>query len=261
MNVLMAANTEGRIFHMDSLAFPHSHLPGNDQAKKYVPFGSVDVLMTNPPFGSEIPVTERAILENNPLARRWTRTADGQFIEQTAVQNAVAPEVLFIAQSIRWLKPGGRMGIVLPNGILGNPGDDYIRRWILRECWLLACVEVPIEAFIVEANVNILTSLVFLKKKTDSEMDAEAQGHVKEYPIFMAVAEAAGVDRRGNSLHKRNPDGTEKLVTRVYEEKVKTNGAIVTRNRQIIEPEIDDDFPAIGDAYEAFRKKNPEPGV
>ena len=182
-------------------------------------------------------------------------------MEQSTTQKAVAPEILFIEQSLRWLKPGGRMGIVLPNGILGNPGDEYIRRWILRNAWVLACVEVPVEAFIVEANVGILTSLLFLKKKTDTEMDAEAQGHVKEYPIFMAVAEKAGVDRRGNALHKRNPDGTEKLITRIYEEKVKTNGEIVTRQRKIIEPEIDDDFPAIGDAYEAFRKKNQEPGA
>lgn len=261
MNVLMAANIEGNIFHMDSLAFPHGHLPGNELAKKHVPFGSVDVLMTNPPFGSEIPITEPAILQNHQLARRWSRTDDNQWMEQTATQNAVAPEILFIEQSIRWLKPGGRMGIVLPNGILGNPGDEYIRRWILRNCWVLACVEVPVEAFIVEANVGILTSLLFLKKKTETEMDAEAQGHVKEYPIFMAVAEKAGVDRRGNPLHKRNPDGTEKMVTRIYEERVKTNGNYETRQRKIIEPEIDDDFPAIGDAYEAFRAKNPEPGA
>jgi len=219
------------------------------------------VLMTNPPFGSEIPITEPAILQNHQLARRWTRTDDGQWMEQTTTQNAVAPEILFIEQSIRWLKPGGRMGIVLPNGILGNPGDEYIRRWILRNCWVLACVEVPVEAFIVEANVGILTSLLFLKKKTETEMDAEAQGHVKEYPIFMAVAEKAGVDRRGNPLHKRNPDGTEKMVTRIYEERVKTNGNYETRQRKIIEPEIDDDFPAIGDAYEAFRAKNQEPGA
>jgi len=261
MNVLMAANVEGNIFHMDSLAFPGSHLPGNDPAKGKIPFGSVDVLMTNPPFGSEIPVTEKAILESNPLARRWTRAADGQWQELGTTQNAVAPEILFIAQAIKWLRPGGRLGIVLPNGILGNPGDEYIRRWMLRHCWVLGCVEVPVEAFIVEANVGILTSLLFLKKKTETEMDAEAQGHVKEYPIFMAVAEKAGVDRRGNPLYKRNPDGTEKLITRVYEEKVKTNGNFETRHRQIVEPEIDDDFPAIGDAYEAFRRKNPEPGA
>jgi type I restriction enzyme M protein len=261
MNILMAANTEGHIFHMDSLAFPRSHLPGNDPAKRLMPFGSVDVLMTNPPFGSEIPITEKAILDDHQLAHRWSRSDEGQWMEQTNSQNAVSPEILFIEQSVRWLRPGGRMGIVLPNGILGNPGDEYIRRWILRHCWLMACVEVPVEAFIVEANVGILTSLVFLKKKTEAEMDAEAQGHAKEYSIFMAVAEKAGVDRRGNRLNKRNPDGTEKLITRVYEEKVKTNGNYEVRQRKIIEPEIDDDFPAIGDAYEEFRKKHREPGA
>lgn len=261
MNVLMAANIEGNVFHMDSLAFPRSHLPGNDLAKKHVPFGSVDVLMTNPPFGSEIPITEKAILENLQLAKRWSRGDSGEWQEQTGSQNAVAPEILFIEQSIRWLRPGGRMGIVLPNGILGNPGDEYIRRWILRNCWVLACVEVPVEAFIVEANVGILTSLLFLKKKTEAEMDAEAQGHVRDYPIFMAVAEKAGVDRRGNPLYKRNPDGTEKMRTRIDEVKVKTNGHYEIRRRTLIEPEIDDDFPTIGDEYEAFRKKNPEPGA
>ena len=261
MNVLMAANVEGNIYHMDSLAFPRGHLPGNDLAKKHVPFGSVDVLMTNPPFGSEIPITERAILENHQLAKRWSRGDNGQWLEQTASQNAVAPEILFIEQSLRWLKPGGRMGIVLPNGILGNPGDEYIRRWILRNAWVLACVEVPVEVFIVEANVGILTSLLFLKKKTETEMDAEAQGHAKEYPIFMAVAENAGVDRRGNALYKRNPDGSEKMRTRIDEVKVKTNGHYEIRKRTLIEPELNDDFPAIGDAYEAFRQKNPEPGL
>jgi type I restriction enzyme M protein len=260
MNVMMAANTEGNIFHMDSLAFPRGHLPGNDAAREKIGFGSIDVLMTNPPFGSEIPITETAILENLQLARRWTRTKDGQWLEEARSQNAVAPEILFIEQSLKWLKQGGRMGIVLPNGILGNPGDEYIRRWILKNCWILACVEVPVEAFIVEANVGILTSLLFLKKKTDVEKDAEAQGHVKEYPIFMAVAEKAGVDRRGNILYKRNPDGTELMVPKEHVEKVKTNGSFEERKRMIVEPVVDDDFPAIGDAYEAFRKKYPEPG-
>jgi type I restriction enzyme M protein len=260
MNVLMAANTEGHIFHMDSLAFPRSHLQGNEPAKNQIKFGTVDVLMTNPPFGSEIPITEPSILENHQLARRWSRSDDNRWMELPATQNAVAPEILFIEQSIRWLRPGGRMGIVLPNGILGNPGDEYIRRWILRHCWMLACVEVPVEAFIVEANVGILTSLLFLKKKTENEMDAEAQGHVKEYPIFMAVAERAGVDRRGNILYKRNPDGSEKMVKHISEEKVKTNGKFEVRRSEIVGPEIDDDFPAIGDAYEEFRKTHREPG-
>ncbi len=44
-------------------------------------------------------------------------------------------------------------------------GDEYIRYWILRHCWVLASIDLPVESFIVEANVNILTSLLFLKRK------------------------------------------------------------------------------------------------
>jgi type I restriction enzyme M protein len=263
MNLMMAANTDGNIFHMDSLAFPKSHLPGNDPAKRAIPFGSVDVLMTNPPFGSEIPITDPAILEDHALARAWRRDKDNdnRWYEVGTTHHAVVPEILFIERAVKWLRPGGRMGIVLPNGILGNPGDEPIRRWILRNCWVLACVEVPVEAFIVEANVGILTSLLFLKKKTDEELDAEAQGHVAEYPIFMAVAEKAGVDRRGNPLYKRNPDGTERVIERIEQESYVLNGKTLTRPRKVRSLEIDDDFPAIIDAYWEFRRKKREPGL
>ena len=52
----------------------------------------------------------------------------------------MAPEQLFIQRAVQWVKPGGRIGIVLPNGILSNPGptDEAIRTWILENCWVLA---------------------------------------------------------------------------------------------------------------------------
>jgi type I restriction enzyme M protein len=261
MNVMMAANADGHIYHMDSLAFPAGHLAGNAQARESVKFGSVDVLLTNPPFGSDIPITEPTILRNNPLAKRYRKSEAGEWVESAEYQTAVAPEVLFISQAVKWLRPGGRMGIVLPNGILGNPGDEPIRRWILQHCWILGCVEIPVEAFIVEANVGILTSVLFLKKKTDDEMAAEAMGHTADYPIFMAVAERAGVDRRGNPLYKRNPDGTELIIRSVEKYKIKTNGSWIERSRTISGPILDDDFPAIVEAYSKFRHDNPEPGI
>src|ERR1017187_4665977 len=61
--------------------------------------------------------------------------------------NTVAPEVLFIQRAVEWLREGGRLGIVLPDGILGNPGDEPIRRWILEHCWVLASVDLPVETF------------------------------------------------------------------------------------------------------------------
>jgi type I restriction enzyme M protein len=259
MNVMMAGNGLGHLFHMNSLEFPVGHLPGVKPANEAIPLGSIDVLATNPPFGSDIPVTERSILEQYELARRWERQGDN-FVMTPAIKPAVAPEILFIERCVQWLKPGGRMGIVLPDGVLGNPGDEYIRYWILRHCWVLASIDLPVECFIVEANVNILTSLLFLKKKPKSVIQAEDLGKKIDYPVFMAVADKVGFDRRGNTLWKRHPDGEEIIVEKSYEEKVRIGGNLQVRTLNRKERILDDDLPLIADAYAEFRAKHPEPG-
>jgi type I restriction enzyme M protein len=217
--------------------------------------------MTNPPFGSEIPITDPSILSSHDLARRWKRNGDTGIVPESGFQHAVAPEVLFIERSVKWLREGGRMGIVLPNGILGNPGDEHIRRWILAHCWVLACVEVPVEAFIVEANVGILTSLLFLKKKSEEEVNAETLGRKVDYPVFMAIAEKAGVDRRGNVLYKHTPEGDEVVEEIEVEETVSLGGKEIKRKRKERRLVIDDDFPIIAAEYKKFRSQNPEPGA
>src|SRR4029450_6189929 len=116
------------------------------------------------------------------------------------------------------------MGIVLPDGLLGNPGDEPIRRWILKYCWVLASVDLPVETFIFEANVNILTSLLFLKKKTREEQIAENLNGPVDYPVFMAVAEKVGIDRRGNTLYKRSPDGGVILEEQEERGRLRING-------------------------------------
>lgn len=259
MNVMMAGNGLGHLFHMNSLEFPVGHLPGVKPANEAIALGSIDVVATNPPFGSDIPVTERSILEQYELARRWERQGDN-FVMTPAIKPAVAPEILFIERCVQWLKPGGRMGIVLPDGVLGNPGDEYIRYWILRHCWVLASIDLPVECFIVEANVNILTSLLFLKKKPKSVIQAEDLGKKIDYPVFMAVADKVGFDRRGNTLWKRQPDGEEIIVEKSYEEKVRIGGTLQVRTLNRKERILDDDLPLIADAYAEFRSKHPEPG-
>lgn len=270
MNVVMASNTEANIYNMNSLEFPAGHLPGIADASKQVPLGSVDVVMTNPPFGSNIPITDPNILSRYELAHSWERTEEGGFKNKGSLQGSVSPEVLFIERTVGWLKPGGRAGLVLPDGILGNPGDEYIRWWILKHSWVLASIDLPVEVFIVEANVNILTSLLFLKKKTDTEMRAEALGKPVDYSVFMAVAEKVGVDRRGNTLSKRSPDG-EVVLEEVQEtEEVRIGGEMVKRTLHRKQKIIDNDLPymlnsryirgPIADAFTAFRTKHPEPG-
>lgn len=258
MNVMMAGNSLGHMYHMNSLEFPVGHLPGVKPAFDEIPLGSIDVIATNPPFGSDIPVTERTILEQYELARRWERQGT-DFVMTQNIKPSVSPEILFIERCIQWLKPGGRLGIVLPDGILGNPGDEYIRYWILRHCWVLASIDLPVESFIVEANVNILTSLLFLKKKPLAVIQAEDLGSKKDYPVFMAVAEKVGFDRRGNTLFKRHPDGEEILVDVSHEERVRIGGKLHVRTLHRKERILDDDLPAIATAYAEFRATHPEP--
>jgi type I restriction enzyme M protein len=261
MNVLMASNGQARVFNMNSLEFPAGHLPGATEARGKADLGSMDVVMTNPPFGSNIPITDPNILKHFELAHTWERTDDGGFRNKGRLQGSVAPEVLFIERCLDWLKPGGCTGIVLPDGILGNPGDEYIRWWLLRHCWVLASVDLPVEVFIVEANVNILTSLLFLKKKTDEEIRAEDLGQQVDYPVFMAVAEKVGFDRRGNTLYKRGPDGEELVEEVEHRERVRVGGQSVVRVLRRKEKTLDDDLPRIAEAYRAFRAKNAVPGA
>lgn len=279
MAIMTLAQTTGNVFHMDSLAFPRGHLAGVDLAKKKIPLGeAVDVLLTNPPFGADIPVSDESVLGSfrDGIAKSWGRNKETGRVEAstTSTPASMAPEQLFIQRAIEWVKPGGRIGIVLPNGILSNPGptDEAIRRYILEHCWVLASIELPVETFIVDANVNILTTLLFLKRKTDQEvrnqriyqdehqLPGEYKWLEKPYPVFMAVAEKVGFDRRGNELYKRTPEGEIVVETTVEMERLRIRGKEVTRPLTRSQPVIDNDLPVIAEKYREFRAKHPVPG-
>jgi type I restriction enzyme M protein len=217
--------------------------------------------MTNPPFGSEIPITDPQILKPFELAHVWEPVEGGGFRNTGRLQGSVAPEILFIERCIHWLKPGGRMGIVLPDGILGNPASEYIRWWILRNAWVLASIDLPVEVFIVEANVNILTSLLFLKKKSADAIRQQDLGGAKDYPVFMAVAENVGFDRRGNTQYKRSPEGDDLIEDFETKESIRVNGRKIIRTLKRKQKIVEDDLPTIAGRYLEFRKQHPEPKV
>jgi type I restriction enzyme M protein len=270
MNMVMAGDGKGHIYHINSLEYPKGHLvekieqEEKEQRKKLderireqLTLGSFDIVMTNPPFGSDIPITDENILKNFDLAGNWEPDGEGGFRGPFGRKNSVAPEILFIERCIKWLKPGtGRMGIVLPDGVLGNPAAEYIRWWIMRETQVLASVDLPVEAFIAEANVNILTSLLFLRRKSEQEKRAEALGGVEEYPVFMAVADKVGFDRRGNKLYKRTPDGEEIVEPRQHTERFHRKSGWVERTLTRQEKIEDNDLPVIAERYREFLKEH-----
>jgi type I restriction enzyme M protein len=142
------------------------------------------------------------------------------------------------------------VAIVLPDGILGNPDAEYIRAWILRHCQVLASVDLPVEAFL--PQVGVQSSLLFLRRKSEIELNAESMGRDSEYPVFMAIAEKVGHDRRGNTIYVRDPDGAETVFPKTHTVLQRRNDTLIPVTVSIREKYVDDDLPAIGLAYREF---------
>lgn len=279
MNMVMNNDGQGGITHLDALESNQSrwHFP-DGKLKRYQENGrekqvsirefftseliedSFDIIATNPPFGTKIKIDDQDVLEAyDAVSWKWDYDEDRGFWSRSSkLQSKVAPEILFIERVVRLLKPGtGKACMVLPNGILGNPDDEYIRQWLLKTCEILALVAMPVELFL--PKVGIQTHLVFVRRKSTEEMNQESiSGKSKDYQIFMAIAKRVGKDRRGNIVFKRDPDGTELTHFRNFQgrdlhHEYKDSGVYK------FPPEVDeygrmvdDDLPFIAEAYHRF---------
>jgi type I restriction enzyme M protein len=146
---------------------------------------SFDVVLSNPPFAGDI--KDSRILHQYDLAKN----AKGKW------QNKVGRDVLFVQRNLEFLRPGGRMAIVLPQGRLNNTTDKYIREFISEHARILAVVGLHSNTF--KPHAGIKTSIIFCQKWND---DKKAPPHLRcprlnEYPIFFAVSEKGGKDTSG----------------------------------------------------------------
>jgi len=144
--------------------------------------GTYTLLMTNPPFGADVSRVHSGAthpyLDTYELGGKVRR------------RNSQKTEILFIERCLQLLETGGRMGIVLPDGILTNSSLQYVRDFIMREARVLAVVSLPQQTF-VPAGAGVKASLLFLRKWKVGE-DRE-----RNYPIFMAMAEHVGYTATG----------------------------------------------------------------
>jgi type I restriction enzyme M protein len=170
------------------------------------------VIVTNPPFGSKIPIKDKSILEQFALAHIWECEKEAGVWKMTdRLQSSVPPEILFIERCTQFLVPGGRLGIVLPDSILGSPGLGYIREWLIQNHRIVASIDLNVDTF--QPRNGTQTSVLILQKKTPAQKDAEEKsGNMADYNIFMAMVEKVGHDKRGNPLFKRDKEGNEILV-------------------------------------------------
>lgn len=254
MNLLFTTGNPGRVFRIDARTFPDGDLDGIEAARPAIPLGSMDVVLLNPWFSTQDMVNDTSILQRYDLGNNWERDEDGGYRNTGSMNTGgVPPEVLFLERAWQWVKPGtGRIGILLPDGLLGNAGDEYVRWWILRHCEVLASVDLPVEPFKVTVKEYGLTpalpSLLVLRRRSQEEL---INTEHPEYKVFMAVVDRAGEDTRGK-LFQRAPDGEVLIFEENVIERVRKGREVEIRRVTKRIPRIHDELPLVAEKYKEF---------
>jgi type I restriction enzyme M protein len=264
MNMVMNNDGSGNILRQDSLLHPHQW---EDNYRKELAkaldvdpkslrnpkdLAQMDIIATNPPFGSKLPIKDRETLSQYQLAHVWKETETGWEVTEQ-LQGSAPPEILFIERCWQFLKPNGRMGIVLPDAILGAPGLTYVRHWMIKHCRIVASIDLHPDTF--QPRNGTQTSVLILQKKTEAEIN---RGMMPDYEIFMAQVQAIGHDKRGNTVYRRNEEGEEILVPAdpesvpLIERTATGEGTVRPLPRQKVE---DDDTLLVADEFQVWKKQ------
>ena len=153
-----------------------------------------DILMANPPFAGDI--KESRIIAKYELGKN----AKGKY------QSKVGRDILFIERNLNFLKPGGRMVIVLPQGRFNNSSDKYIRDFITERCRILAVVGLHGNVF--KPHTGTKTSVLFVQKWDDKLCPKK-----EDYPIFFATMQEPSKDNSGDKIFVKDKDGLPILDT------------------------------------------------
>jgi type I restriction enzyme M protein len=183
MNMIMHGDGHGGVHHHDGFLNVNGIFDGR-----------FDIILTNPPFGANVEPSDKILEEqvNLPeeVEREYSRVYGKPYKEALARVRAAKgkpiaslfelpknkggrvgktkTEILFIERCLSLLRPGGRMGIVLPEGIFNNPSLAYVREFCEDRARILAVVSLPQETFF-SSGATVKASLLFLQKFTEEE--------------------------------------------------------------------------------------------
>jgi len=156
-----------------------------------------DILLANPPFAGEIK-------ENKMLARYELGKKDNGKYE-----NSVSRHILFIERNLQFLKPGGRMAVVLPQGVFNNASEKRIRNFIAERCRILAVVGLHGNTF--KPHTGTKTSVLFVQKWNDDPKLGSLCPKVEDYPIFFATQTKPAKDNSGDKIYVKDANGQHLL--------------------------------------------------
>lgn len=180
MNMIMHGDGHGGVHHHDGLLNVNGIWEGR-----------FDVILTNPPFGAridkELKITEADrftdIEKIKAYEKRYGKENYDNALKQVNdhINQPILDlfqigkfsgltEVLFIERCLNLLKPGGRMGIVLPEGVLNNTNLQKVRDFVESKAKILLIVSIPQDVFMA-AGATVKPSLLFFKKFTENEAE------------------------------------------------------------------------------------------
>jgi type I restriction enzyme M protein len=206
-NMILASDGHSGLIRGDSLEPFPKNVP-SDFFRKVGP-GIPSVILTNPPFGatSEHKITpdkDPDILSQFHVAHVWRFEEGALRPTGQLIGEGVPPEYLFLERCIEWVAPGGKIGIVIPRGILDNDKALALRTLIFRETRVLAVINCHDDTF--KPYTDAKTAILILEKKSHSgEKDTD-------YPIFMAISQGIGHNGIGEPIYKTNATGDQVLV-------------------------------------------------
>lgn len=155
-----------------------------------------DILMANPPFAGDI--KESRILAKYELGKK----TNGKY------QSKVSRDILFIERNLDFLKPGGRMAIVLPQGRFNNRSDKQIRDFIAEHGRILAVIGLHGNVF--KPHTGTKTSVLFVQK-----WDDELCPKIADYPIFFATMQESSKDNSGEKIYLKLKDISKPEIRKV----------------------------------------------
>ncbi len=197
-----------------------SYVKRDDNEKAMREF-AFDIVMTNPPFAGD--VSDTRILRAYELAKQ-TRAIDVQKISDPTqkAKYAGSPfrfvfqdsgkwsdrqsrDILFLERNLQFLKPGGRMAIVLPQGRFNNVSDARLRSFIAEHARILAVVGLHGNTF--RPYTGTKTSVLFLQKWDEDKDSSTYNPRLDNYPIFFATSMYGGKDNSGNYIYLQDKNG------------------------------------------------------
>ena len=177
MNMIMHGDGHGGVHHNDGLLNVNGIFENR-----------FDVILTNPPFGARVEkslkITEADKYTDEERIKKYQKRYGDEYNKALKQVNnnigkplvslykmgamSTLTEVLFIERCLNLLKPGGRMGIVLPEGVLNNSNLQKVRDYVESKAKILLIVSIPQDVFIA-SGATVKPSLLFFKKFTEEE--------------------------------------------------------------------------------------------